>query len=449
MYFDKMRFLVFDLLPATHKNYRFDKVRFLSALLIFATNTVPSSTMESRKLYVLECEEDDTPLFTIVTSYDKKLAQTYEVIENEIDRICSEVPGELTDKAAESLFCSPVNIDVKLDENCDFDALYAEGDFAFMPKSPEGETDEWGRDVKSTQKAYGSIIRQQRRSVKKGIERLNVNSELTGSNISRLTQFQLDDIRDYTENAEDEMIVCMPPSITRASEHEAVIEEKANAVKDILERRMSRLTTILASVIILALTALLYVPFIMANFGNSDAISSALEMLGLSVAILAIALVITLFVLKLPLNSALKDYNETMREIATELNENMKKFSRYFSITCNVRRGFKVQRYAQKNLDESTKSVRIRRKHQEDIKKKRAELSEAYSEFIADSKYFDNTMIQPYDFDFEKRVEYTYAAPFMAGFCRNIDFLEPGNQVLVPSGYITHITVRMEEMYDK
>ena len=449
MYLDKIRFLVFDLLPEKHKDFRCDKIRFLSTLLVFATNIVPGSTMEARRLYVLECENDDTPLFTLTTSYDKKLAATYEVIDNEIDRIYGEIPGELTDKVAESLFCSPMNVEVKLDENCDFDALYPEDDFALIPSSPEAEAENWEESFKGVQKSYGNIIRQQRRSVKKGIDKLNLSSELSETNISRLTPFQLDDIRDYTENAENEMVASLPPDLAEASKYEEMMREKADKVKDVLEKRMSKITAVVVSTIILLLTLMLYAPFIVSNLSSSETIATSLEMLGVILVILAVALVITLIVLKLPLREAVKDFESTMHFVVDEINDGMRRFSRYFSLTANVRRGYKVKRYAAKNLDEYTKSIRIRRKHQEDIRKKRAELEEMYPEFIGDSKYYENTMIQPYDYDFDKKVEYEYAAPFLPGFCRNIDFLEKGNHVEVPSGYITDISVRMEEIYDK
>lgn len=449
MYLDKLRFLVFDVLPDTHKNSRHDKIKFLSAMLVFSSNVVPSSTMEPRKLYVLECKNDDTPLFTLATSYDKKLAATYEVIDNEIDRIYSEIPGELTDKIAESLFCSPVNVEVKLDENCDFDALYCEDDFSLVSSSPESDVERWQENIKGVQKSYSNIIRQQRRAVKKGIDRLNLSSELSEANVSRLTKFQLDDIRDYTENAENEMVVSLPPDLDGTSKYDEIIQEKSDAVKSILEKRISKFTSAIVIMLILLLTVVLYIPFITANLSTPEATSSALGILGFILSVLAISLVITVILLKLPLKKAIKDFNNTMRNVAEELNDGMRKYSKYFSLSCNVRRGHKVQRYAEKNVDEYTKSIRIRRKHQEDIRKTRAELEEKYSEFIGESKYYENTMIQPYDYDFDRKIEYTYAAPFLTGFCKSIDFLEAGNRVEVPSGYITSISVRMEEIYDK
>ncbi len=449
MYFDKMRFLVFDVLPDTHKDYRFEQIRFLSTVLVFAANDIPGSTMESRKLYALECENDDAPLYTLATSYDKKLASTYDVIESEIERIYSEIPGELTDKVAESLFCSPANVEVRLDENCDFDALYSETEFSMLPASPDSEVKEWQNSFSGTRKAYEGIIRQQRRAVKRGIDKFNLASELSEANISRLTPFQLADIKDYTENCEDEMVASLPPELTAVSKYEKMMQEKSDNVKAALAKRMSRFTSLCMGLIMLVLILITYAPFIISNLSTPETTATVMGLLGISLFVMGVSLLITLIILKLPLKNALREFNNTMHGIADEITENMRGFSRYFSLSSNVRRGYKVQRYAEKNLDEYTKSIRIRRKHQEDIRKKRAELDEMYHDFIGDSKYCDNTMTQPYDYDFDKKAEYSYNAPFLAGICRIIDFLEKGNHVEVPCGYITRIFVRMEEIYDK
>jgi hypothetical protein len=127
----------------------------------------------------------------------------------------------------------------------------------------------------------------------------------------------------------------------------------------------------------------------------------------------------------------------------------MKRFSKYLSASCNVRRGHAVQNYAQKNLDEYTKSLRIRRKHQEDIRKKRAQLAEGYSDYFGDRSFCDETMCRPYDYDFDQKTEYAYPAPFLAGDCRQIEFICNGNFVTVPSSYVKRILVKMEGIYEK
>ena len=114
-----------------------------------------------------------------------------------------------------------------------------------------------------------------------------------------------------------------------------------------------------------------------------------------------------------------------------------------------MRRGHAVQNYARKNLDIYTKSLRIRKKHQEDIRKRRAYLAETYGDYFGDRSFCDETMCRPYEYDFDQRKEYPYPAPFLAGDCRQIEFMSSGNFVSVPSSYVTKISVRMEGIYEK
>jgi hypothetical protein len=107
-----------------------------------------------------------------------------------------------------------------------------------------------------------------------------------------------------------------------------------------------------------------------------------------------------------------------------------------------------VQNYAQKNVDIYTKSLRIRRKHQEDIRKQRALLAEGYGDYFGDHTCCDETMARPYEYDFDQPTEYAYPAPFLAGDCRQIEFISNGNYVTVPSSYVKCISVRMEEIYE-
>ena len=58
-------------------------------------------------------------------------------------------------------------------------------------------------------------------------------------------------------------------------------------------------------------------------------------------------------------------------------------------------------------------------------------------------------MTEPYEYDFNVRTEYDYAAPFFAGDFRQVPFLENGNLITVPSSYVKCITLKTEEIYDK
>jgi hypothetical protein len=400
-------------------------------------------------LYQLEAETDDAPLCTLVTSYDRKLAATYDVIEAEMEKIRGEIPGELSDKAADALFCTPQDVPVLLDESCDPEKVIVEKDYGLFYDSPENEFHKWNRDYHVSEKALAYIAKQQSRSVRKSVSQLNASSEMIDVNVSRLTPLQVEDIREYTNAAEDEMIASIPQDLTDISKFKSRLEEESEHVKKMIGRRMSKKTVVVLSAICLALYLICFLPFLFSNVGTAQTVTTAIFLSAAMCGALAIIMFVSLFFLRSSVLNAVRGYNSTAREIINEIQTSMKRFSKYLSASCNVRRGYAVQNYAEKNLDEYTKSLRIRRKHQEDIRKKRAQLEEGYGDYLGDRSFCDETMCRPYDYDFDQAAEYTYPAPFLAGDCRQIEFISNGNFVTVPSSYVKRILVRMEGIYEE
>ena len=449
MYFDKMRFLVFDLLPRSHRNFRSDYIRFLASVLIFSSNPVPRSAMQARRLYAMETETDDTPLCTLVTSYDRKLAATWDIIANEMDKIRSEIPGELTDKDAEALFCTPKDIAVQLDSSCDPEKVLAETDYGLFYDRPEEESCKWNRDYRTSEKALAYIARQQSRSVRKSVRQMHQSSEMADENISRLTPLQVDDIREYTDNAEDEMIASIPSALADASRYAQRLSQESENVKKTLRGRMTKKTTGILSAVSLGLYLVCFLPFLIDNSGSSKKIVTALVLSACMLGIMAAVLFVTLFFLRSSVIKAVQAYNSTADDIMNEIRASLRQVSKYLSASCNVRRGHAVQNYARRNLDEYTRSLRLRKKHQEDIRKRRAYLAEGYQDYLGDRSMCDETMARPYEYDFDQKTEYAYPAPFLAGDERQIEFISNGNMVTVPSSYVTRILVRLEGIYEK
>ena len=57
LYFDKMRYLVFDLPPENYQSYPFDYLRLLSSLMLLAGQEIPGGCLRPGRLYRLECEK--------------------------------------------------------------------------------------------------------------------------------------------------------------------------------------------------------------------------------------------------------------------------------------------------------------------------------------------------------------------------------------------------------
>ena len=447
MYFDRMRFMVFDMLAYSHRNFRNDYIRFLAALLIFASNPVPGSAMQARRLYRMETETDDTPLCTLVTSYDRKLAATAGVIETEMERIRSEIPGELSDKAAAELFCTPKDVTVMLDESCDPEKVYAEKDYGLFFDSPYDESRKWNSNYQVSEKTLAYIVKQQARSVRKSVGQMHLSSEVADVNISRLTPFQIDDIRDYTDAAEDEMVASIPEDLNDTSRYSQRLAAAAENIDQVIRRRMTRKTALILGAICLGLYLICFLPFLFSNTGTPKTVTTSAILCLSVIAIMAIVLFVTLLIMRSSLLKAVKGYNSVAEGILEEIRLSMKQFSRYLSASCNVRRGHCILNYARENVDEYTLGLRIRRKHLEDIRRRRAYLAEGYGDYFGDRSCCDETMVHPYVYDFDRKTEYDYPAPFLAGDNHQIEFVSSGNLVSVPISFVTKILVRMEGIY--
>lgn len=268
-------------------------------------------------------------------------------------------------------------------------------------------------------------------------------------NISRLTPLQIDDVREYTNTAEDMMVSSIPSDLSDTTLYTKRMDEASENVKKTINRRMTRKAGVILSGICFGLFLICFLPFLLANNGTPKTVTTAIILSAASLGVLVIILLVSLFVMRSSVVNAVKGYNNTAHEIMNDIQSSMKQFSKYLSALCNVRRGYAVQNYAEKNVDEYTKSLRIRKRHQEDIRRRRAHLSENYGDYLGDRSCCDETMSRPYDYDFDQTTEYAYPAPFLAGDYRQIEFISSGNFVTVPSSYVTRILVKMEGIYDK
>ncbi|MBR5521189.1 MAG: hypothetical protein IKU54_04250 [Oscillospiraceae bacterium] len=448
MYFDKMRFMVFDILPKTHRNFRTDYIRFLASLLVLISNPVPNSAMQARRLYRLETETDDAPLCTIVTSYDKKLAATYEAIENEKERIKSEIPAELTDKAVEKLFCTPSDVPVVMDSSCDVESLIPEKDYGLIFGGKENEYAKWNEECNNAKKVIAQVSKRQSRSVQKSAGQIRLAGEISDASVSRLTPNQIEDIRKYTNDEEDKMIASIPPDFTDSAVYMQRITEDGEKVKKAIRSRMSPKTGMLLGLLCIGLYLICFLPFIFANDTSSQTASTAITICVTALGFMAVTLLVAFIFMRASISDVVKGYNSTAQDVVNDIQGSMNKVSEYLSATYNVRRGHAVQNSAKNNIDQYTKSLRIRKKHQEDIRKRRAYLAEGYGDFIGDRTWCDETMSRPYEYDFDMITEYDYPAPFLAGDFRQVEFISSGNMVKVPSSYVTSILVRMEGIYE-
>ena len=450
LYFDKMRFMVFDILPESHKNYRNDNLRFLYAVMIFAENEVPNGALLPRKLYCLSSENDERPLCEIATVYYKKLTETSKQIDKEIDKIRQELPGMFTDTEADAIYCTEKKVDCPFMPDFEEDRLFADvKEYGLFSDRPKSEWTKWKDDYADSCLAFDKLVKQPRRSIKKGVDTLQLVSEADTSEVDRLTPFQIDDVRENTEKSEKEMVESDVPNLYDLTPFRKRMSDRDREVTKVLDRRMKRKTAVIIGIVCLVLFFLCFVPSILHNAAYPKSLTTSLIISAATVGAVGIALVICLICLRKPLIEAVKKFNAEMNSVLSEVKDALGRVGRYLTKAGNVRRGYAVLNYASKHIDSSTRGIRIRKKHQSDIQRQKAYIEEKYEDYIVDDVECDGLLTAPYDYDFNARTEFDYPAPYVDEKPYKTEFLAGGNYVPASNGFAIRLRLTMEEIYDE
>lgn len=449
MYFDKMRFILSDILPSTHQNYRYDRIRFLYNLLLFSLNDVPSGTLLPRKLYCLESENNERSLNTIVSAYINKIDNTIELVDEQIEKIKREIPKELSDSDAEQLFCAKVTIPVSPDEDFKKEDLFVnQKDYGYFSDSFGNDSSNWMAQTKKTSDNIEKLAKQPRRALKKSIENLENECDVNYNMIRAMNSFQMDDVRDHTEAEKDKMVSMEVTNIFDLSHYHDQLQKESENVASVINRRMKRKTNFVLGAICLLLFFVSFMPLVFTNRASIGTVSTALFVSLAFTAILFLVLAVTVILLRLPLKKALNSFNEMVNEINDEVRGAMKKYSEYLSCVANVRRGYRVLTFSESNVDRYDRDIRTRKKHRTDMEKTRAHIIDKYGDFLVDGIICEGPAVTPYQYDFGVDKEYEYFPPYLPDDRVFIDFLTPGNTVELSSDFVIRITLRMEEIYD-
>lgn len=450
MYFDKMRFILSDILPSTHQDYRYDHIRFLYNFLLVATTDIPSGAVLPRRLYCLESENNEKSLKTIATEYIGKLNSSINLVDSQIEKISREIPKELSDSDAEKLFCGNVIVPVSFDEDYSEDELFAEQEaYGYYSDSFGDDATTWYAQRKKTANAVEKLVKQPRRALKKSVETLDRVCEVDYNMIRAMNSFQMGDVCEHTDDEKDRMVSMEMKNIFDTSRYHKELDEESKKVTKIMSRRMKKKTNFILLWTCILLYAATFVPLLFTNRASFDTISTALFFGLICAVVLAAVLIITIFILRLPLKNALNNFNQKAKEVANDVRDAMRKYSDCLSCISNIRRGYKVLNFTSNNIDRYDRDIRTRKKHKMDMEKLRAFVYDNYGDFIDEDIECDELAILPYEYDFgNDRVEYNYYPPYLPDDGYVIDYLSAGNKVELSSDFVTKITLRMEEIYD-
>lgn len=445
MYFERMRFFAYDILPADHVNYRLAYLQFVYTLMIFSNNDLPSGVTTSERLYTLKSSCNEEKLRNMVATYQQKLENTVGKIHIKEKEILDDVPQPLSDSEAEKAFHSRYTVSVKLPADFDYSEMFPETeDIGLSNNCPTNETVSWNRKFFASNKTMLKLFKQPRRALEKATEELRYESVQEEKRFRSLNHFQIDDIREYVDNEENEMVSIKTDNFYDVERYEKRVLAKNQEVEKVLETRMSKKVTLILGVVALAAFLIGFLPIL---FFNENVISIPIPFLltAFTLAILGVSGFICLFKLRKELIDSIDEYNDEMSDIKADVDNSMHKFSDYLSRACHVLKGNYILNVALKQEDGKRQRICTLEDHIDRIRDKQIAVGNLFGEYSDINR--PAGYLEFYDYDYDKPEKYDFPVPFTEDTELTIPYLQDLDKITVPFDFIEQISIQMEDLY--
>jgi len=449
LYFDKMRYLVFDILPKDHQDYQLDYIRFLYSLVLLAKHEIPTGVLRPNRVFTLLCENDEDALVKLLALYDAKLAETTTILSEKVNEIRRMERPRLSDQDAKMLFCSNVNIPVTAGKEVSYQDLYADpASVGISTDHPGDEFRDWEYTYQTSRKTLHKILKQPRRAIRSAAADTRRMNQANLDQAAILNEFQADDVRDYTAEEELNMVSVETLDLHDTERYDRQMEASCREIRQEIKTRMTRKTTVTLSLLCIGLYLVGFLPLLFNNLSSRENLKWSAVVIAAGLVLLGLVILITLLAFRSSLRKLYHSYNHLMRGIDEEIHGSLGQYSKYLSHACNVMRGFSVTNYLDRKEDPDALQIRVYEKHMSDIRRIREELRELFGPYVFNLSGAVPETVDAYPYDFSRPVDFPYPVPCTEGMKGQIEFMQPGVTVQVPIRFVKRLAVRREELYD-
>ncbi len=454
MYYDKMRYLVYDIGERTKQNYQSDYIRFILGVFLIAGNDLPSGALKPNRVYALSCEMDKEKMRQLFGRYDAKMDATKAEISERINDIRTSVVKRLSDGDAERIFAANISIPINFSASYDMEDLTCNEKFGLSFDCPvDDEETVWTTSCQKNKKALKKLAKQPPRAISRATDDFRKLNRLEESRAAILNEYQVDDLKEHIDTQERAMVDTYTRDVYDAESYFEEMDEKSGIVKDEMGKRMRRAVTIFWGVLSLALVFVGVVPFFLANRNSQLKYDTPLPptvfFAIIALVCVAVAALVCLFVFRHALKEKVKDYNNTMYSIVGEMEADVNRHGTYLSHAANVMRGNSAVAYYEEHADGDDVRVRILAKHVKDIEEQQALLKDIFGRFMdMDGTEGPVPEQTAYDYDFTLPRDYVYPMPDAPDLIGRAEFMERGNYIDIPYGIIGSLRLGREELYD-
>lgn len=445
LYHEKLKFILFDILPKENKQYKFEQIKFMCLLLVIANNSLPQGLVNAKHVYRANIDFDTDIIKKICENYISKLKATEISIKEAEIQFEREYVPEIDNRTAQRLFETNVTIPVKIDVEHKKTDLYAKyKKIGLSTNCPTSEKVYWSNQYRAINKHFIRYLREPRRAVKfaitDGLRNNNCNED---ERSAILTENQREDVMFHLYEEEQHMVESVTTHLFDTAKYTKQIQEADENIVRGINQRMTKKKTLLIGITAIVVYLIGFLPMIFQNTNDNKSLVFSLGMTGIAVGVFALCGFLYLFVLRRRLINRFKHFNYVMSGICGEIMSSLSKFSVYISNACNVMRDFSVLKKKDSSL---VRMKKVFHYHRVKIDDQIQAVYDVFSKYV-DLQNISIKAVDPYEYDFTITRDYDYEMPDVYAMKR-IEYLQIGNEITIPVDYVEKITLTREELYD-
>lgn len=444
LYPERLKYFVFDLLPEDNKQYLFDRIRMISFLLLLAGHDLPHGVVTPGRVYRVGVEFNVSAIEEACSTYLSKLKATALLVHEMSNELRTDEEEPLDAITAQELFESDITVSINASEYSRRD-LFARADrIGLAGDCPRREYDYWNEQYHAISKRFVRYLREPRRALKTAVrEELRPRDSIDDDRALRMTESQTEDVQFHLFEEEQNMVETPTPRLFDTAQYKARLDEADEDVRRYIAKRISRNKALATGGIATGALLLGFLPMLFSNLETTDSFLFSLTIVGIVLGLFLLAGGICLVVLRNRLLDRISHFNFEMSGICSEIEDGLRAFSKYLGHTGNVMRDFSVLRTTESSI---SKKRHILAYHSMQISRKTREAYALFSKYI-DCDTAPLRAVTPYRYDFSVMRDYPYDIPY-ARTPRTIEFLQPGNRIVIQVDYVDVVTLTREELYE-
>ena len=454
MYFDNMRYLLFDIHDKGHLDYNYDYLCFLATLLIIAGNKTPRGCLASRRIYQTGCINDKQKLQQIITKYDKKLANTEIMLQKLINSIETSPKEYLKDEDVELIFnvvIEPARDDKykTIKRKCFVDEKIP----GIATDVPNSENSYWKKASKQVTNGFYDMLKIAKYMLKVSTRSIHNKKTAIDKDIRNsekwIGELQYGDIKEYAEHEEKNLVIKQPHSLYDVSDYTSLLEEKDLIISNMIDKRMKKGTILGLNLAIFVLVLSGLVPFLYSNYKVSGInVKMPFILSAGSLLLIMSSVFVILYIFRYRLVCKFREFNKTARKLMEQVEASNTDYAVYLGRICNLMRAYSVLGNGQDKPVSGQCRVHVLKKHILDIQCEREILKDVFGQYIASDCTFNEDEEDYYDYNYYIIKNYDYPVPGVKTNIKKIVFVEDGNYAVIKSCFVDRIWVKREEIYD-